>query len=71
MDKRLQDYCLDIHTLLRLRADPLSFTYQFLLECASENSQSQQDHDEAIAWVGLNQHIVREYIRLRRLAKKS
>jgi hypothetical protein len=42
-----------------------------LLECASENSQSQQDHDEAIAWVGLNQHIVREYILLRRLAKKS
>jgi 2-polyprenyl-3-methyl-5-hydroxy-6-metoxy-1,4-benzoquinol methylase len=71
MDKRLQDYCLDIQTLLRLRADPLSFTYQFLLECASESSQTQQDNDEAIAWVGLNQHIVREYIRLRRLAKKS
>ena len=71
MDKRLQDYSLGLPTLLRLRADPLSFAYQFLLQCTVQEISLQHDSNETLAWVGLDQHLVREYFRLRRLAKKN
>lgn len=71
MDKRLQNYSLDLQTLLRLRADPFSFAYQFLLQCTAQDNPLLHDSSETITWVGLDQHLVREYFRLRRLAKKS
>lgn len=66
MEKQLQDYQLDLSSLLRLKRDPLAFTYQFLAVCSRDC-----EHDRGAtldeAWRGIDtHHFVRSYLRLRR-----
>ncbi|MCP9850236.1 bifunctional 2-polyprenyl-6-hydroxyphenol methylase/3-demethylubiquinol 3-O-methyltransferase UbiG [Cyanobium sp. Morenito 9A2] len=66
MDKQIQDYDLDLLSLLRIKRDPLSFVYQFLAVCVPVQEGVQVVRRES--WIALNTHLVREYF-ARRWAK--
>ena len=71
MEKKLQDYNVDIPTLLKLRADPLAFAYQFLVKCRASPNRLINEDGYKETWIGLEQHLVREYVRRRREAKRK
>jgi O-antigen biosynthesis protein len=67
MEKQLQDYQVDLFSLLRMKRDPLALTYQFLAVCSSANmSQSENTHRNDI-WTNIEaRHLLRRYFHLRR-----
>jgi 2-polyprenyl-3-methyl-5-hydroxy-6-metoxy-1,4-benzoquinol methylase len=66
MEKKLQDYDIDILSLWRMKHDPLALTYQFLALCScSEDAMniSKECHE---SWHNIDStHFIRRYFRLR------
>jgi len=68
MEKRIQDYDLDLLSLLKIRSDPLAFVYQFLAVCRLASTAESKELLET--WVGLEPHLVREYFARRRASQR-
>ncbi|MCT0209040.1 bifunctional 2-polyprenyl-6-hydroxyphenol methylase/3-demethylubiquinol 3-O-methyltransferase UbiG [Synechococcus sp. CS-1332] len=63
MEKKLQDYPLNMLTLLQMKADPLAFTYQFLAICRVQSKTGLSEMTEK--WIDVDRRLLRKYYSLR------
>ena len=67
MEKKLQAYPVDLFSLLRMKQDPLAFTYQFLAVCSKANQPTSTSSPYQESWINIDsKQFMRRYFKLRR-----